>query len=223
MSPAAADFQERLAHALQALDLADEAGRAPLMLDYLAQLQRWNRAYNLTAVRDPSQMLVQHVFDSLAILPALRAYRKGRDTTVADIGSGAGLPGIMLAICEPEWKIICVDAVGKKTAFIHQAAGVLGLSNVRALQGRVESLEGLRADIVISRAFSSLAHFVRVASHHRAPGGVMLAMKGQFPDAERQELETATGWRVQRNLALHVPEMEAQRCLLELGSKEPHD
>lgn len=223
MSGPAAEFERRLARALRTLSLADEAGGIPLMLGYLAQLQHWNRAYNLTAVRDPSQMLVQHVFDSLAVVPALRAYRNGRSTTVADIGSGAGLPGIILGICEPGWTITCVDTVGKKTAFVRQAAGVLGLANVRAMQARVESLESLQADIVISRAFASLADFVRVASHHCGPGGVMLAMKGQFPDTEREALESTTDWCVRRSLSLHVPEMEAHRCLLELGPKERHD
>lgn len=223
MTGAAAEFRTRLDGALRDLDLADDAGRAPLMLAYLEQLQRWNHAYNLTAVRDPSQMLVQHVFDSLAIVPALRAYRQGGGTVVADIGSGAGLPGIILGICEPVWTIHCVDTVGKKTAFIRQAAGVLGLANVHAVQARVESLESLQADIVVSRAFASLADFVRVAAHHRAPGGLMLAMKGQFPQAEQAELESAAHWCVRRNLALYVPEMEAQRCLLELGPKDSHD
>ncbi|TAN29498.1 MAG: 16S rRNA (guanine(527)-N(7))-methyltransferase RsmG [Castellaniella sp.] len=223
MSGPAEELQERLVRALRTLDLADEVERAPLMLGYLAQLQHWNRAYNLTAVRDPSQMLVQHVFDSLAVVPALRAYRKGSSTAVADIGSGAGLPGIILGICEPGWTITCVDTVGKKAAFVRQVAGVLGLANVRSVQARVESLESLQADIVISRAFASLADFVRVASHHCGPGGVMLAMKGQFPDTERAALESTTDWCVRRSLSLHVPEMEAQRCLLELGPKEPND
>jgi 16S rRNA (guanine527-N7)-methyltransferase len=217
------EFQTRLRAALNELGMADDAPRADALLGYLDQLQRWNRAYNLTAIRDPSRMLVQHVFDSLSVVPALRDHAGGRDIHVADIGSGAGLPGIILGICQPGWTITCVDAVDKKTAFIRQAAGVLGLGNVRAVHGRVETLASLRADVVISRAFASLADFVRVASHHRAPDGWMLAMKGQFPQDEQRELESASAWRVRRNLSLHVPEMDAQRCLLELGLKDAHD
>src|SRR5690606_19753853 len=185
------------------------------------QLQRWNKAYNLTAIRDPEKMLVQHVFDSLAIVPVLRDRWPDRDLRVADMGSGAGLPGIILAICQPDWSVVCVDAVGKKTAFIRQAAGILGLKNVHAEHGRIESMDSLQADLVISRAFASLSDFVRVAAHHRAPDGVMLAMKGQDPVAERAALETDTGWFVKHTTELRVPEMDAQRCLLELDSTGP--
>ncbi len=193
------------------------------LLAYLQQLQHWNKAYNLTAIRDPEDMLVQHVFDSLSVVPPLRARRAGRDTRIADMGSGAGLPGIILAICQPDWTVFCVDAVGKKTAFIRQAAGVLGLTNVQAVHGRIESMDSLQADIVISRAFASLSDFVRVAAHHRAPEGVLMAMKGQYPQDERTALESSTDWRVKSHVELRVPEMTAQRCLLELGLKESHD
>src|SRR5690606_5933961 len=132
----------------------------------------------------------------LAIVPELRARWPRHALRVADMGSGAGLPGIILAICQPDWSVVCVDAVGKKTAFIRQAAGVLGLKNVRAEHGRIESMGSLQADLVISRAFASLSDFVRVAAHHRAPGGVMLAMKGQDPIAERAALQADTGWFV---------------------------
>jgi 16S rRNA (guanine527-N7)-methyltransferase len=215
------EFQERLEKALDALGMQSDHARIPVLLGYLEQLRHWNKAYNLTAVRDPGKMLVQHVFDSLAIVPELRSRWPRHDLRVADMGSGAGLPGIILAICQPEWSIVCVDAVGKKTAFIRQAAGVLGLKNVRAEHGRIESMDSLRADLVISRAFASLSDFVRVAAHHRAPGGVMLAMKGQDPVAERAALEADTGWFVKRAVELGVPEMDARRCLLELDSTGP--
>ncbi|MHA3904293.1 16S rRNA (guanine(527)-N(7))-methyltransferase RsmG [Castellaniella sp. WN] len=209
-------FQERLESALDALDMRADHARVPALLGYLGQLQHWNKAYNLTAVRDPGKMLVQHVFDSLAIVPELRARWPRCALRVADMGSGAGIPGIILAICQPDWSVVCVDAVGKKTAFIRQAAGVLGLKNVRAEHGRIESMDSLQADLVISRAFASLSDFVRVAAHHRAPGGTMLAMKGQDPVAERVALEAGTGWSVTRTVELRVPEMDARRCLLEL-------
>ena len=215
------EFQPRLEAALDALGMQTDHARIPVLLDYLQQLRHWNKAYNLTAVRDPGKMLVQHVFDSLAVVPVLRARWPDRVLRVADMGSGAGLPGIILAICQPDWSVVCVDAVGKKTAFIRQAAGVLGLKNVRAEHGRIESMDSLQADLVISRAFASLSDFVRVAAHHRAPGGTMLAMKGQDPVAERAALELDTGWCVTRTTELRVPEMDAHRCLLELDSTGP--
>lgn len=221
LKPEFEGFRPRLESAMHAMGLAQDDSHVSAMLAYLQQLQHWNRAYNLTAVRAPADMLVQHVFDSLVILPALRAYSSGNDIRVADMGSGAGLPGIILAICEPGWDVACVDAVSKKTAFIRQVAGVLGLSNVQAIHGRIESLSSLQADIVISRAFASLTDFVRVASHHRKPDGVMLAMKGIYPQDECITLENSTPWRVVAHQDLHVPELQAQRCLLEL--KETDD
>lgn len=223
MSATGADFRVRLEGALRALGMADDVAHAPRMLRYLEELQRWNKAYNLTAVRDPSQMLVQHVFDSLSVMPVLRAHAAGRALSVADVGSGAGLPGIIVGLCEPDWTVTCIDAVGKKTAFVRQAAGVLGLANVHTAHARVESLDPLQADIVISRAFASLADFARLAGRHVAPGGRLLAMKGQLPLDEQQILETTTPWRVRQVRTLHVPELDGQRCLLELGLKDLHD
>ncbi|WP_417277280.1 16S rRNA (guanine(527)-N(7))-methyltransferase RsmG [Castellaniella sp.] len=216
------EFRDRLYAALAALNMAAGADRADLLLGYLQQLQRWNKAYNLTAIRQPAEMLVQHLFDSLTVVPILRRHRAGRDTSVADMGSGGGLPGIILGICEPGWQVVCVDAVGKKTAFIRQAAGVLGLSNVRAVHGRIETLDSLQADIVVSRAFASLQDFVQVSAHHCAPGGALWAMKGQYPENEVDALKS-TQWMVRSVAHLQVPEMSAQRCLLELGLKETHD
>lgn len=216
------EFRDRLSAALAALNMAADADRADLLLGYLQQLQRWNKAYNLTAIRQPAEMLVQHLFDSLTVVPILRRHRAGRDTSVADMGSGGGLPGIILGICEPGWQVVCVDAVGKKTAFIRQAAGVLGLNNVRAVHGRIETLDSLQADIVVSRAFASLQDFVQVSAHHCAPGGALWAMKGQYPENEVDALKN-TQWTVRSVAHLQVPEMSAQRCLLELGLKETHD
>ncbi|MGB6242179.1 MAG: 16S rRNA (guanine(527)-N(7))-methyltransferase RsmG [Castellaniella sp.] len=223
MSPDFSPFKDDLVAALRSLGMSQDEARADQLLAYLQQLHRWNKAYNLTAVRDPADMLVQHVFDSLAVVPELRRRCNGRDIRVADMGSGAGLPGIILGICQPDWTIFCVDAVGKKTAFVRQAAGVLGLKNVQAVHGRIESLDSLQADVVISRAFASLCDFVRVAGHHRAPQGTLLAMKGQYPHEECQALESTTDWIVKSCMTLHVPDMDAQRCLLELGLKESHD
>lgn len=223
MSGALQGLLPRVESALHALRMDADAPHAPLMLRYLEQLRRWNKAYNLTAIRDPEQMLVHHVFDSLAIVPQLRALRGPRNTRIADMGSGAGLPGIILAICQPDWQIVCVDAVHKKTAFIQQAAGALGLSNVTAQHGRIEAIDELRADLVISRAFASLSDFVKTSSRHLAPEGVMVAMKGRFPADEREILEDSTDWRVSESVNLQVPELDAQRCLIYLGLKETDD
>uniref|UniRef100_UPI003340EC4E 16S rRNA (guanine(527)-N(7))-methyltransferase RsmG n=1 Tax=Castellaniella defragrans TaxID=75697 RepID=UPI003340EC4E len=217
------DFLARVEGALRALGMDADVPRAPLMLRYLEQLQRWNKTYNLTAVRDPEQMLIQHLFDSLAVIPPLRALRGDRDTRVVDMGSGAGLPGIILAICQPRWQVVCVDAVHKKISFIRQAAGVLGLSNVTAVHGRIEAIEELRADLVISRAFASLSDFAGMSARHLAPGGAMVAMKGRFPDDEAEALAAGTGWGVCGTVELRVPELDAQRCLIYLGLKESHD
>lgn len=216
-------YLPRIQSAMAALSMESDAGVAALMLQYLEQLQRWNRTYNLTAIRDPERMLVQHVFDSLAVIPPLRQMACGQDKHVVDMGSGAGLPGIILAICEPGWQLTCVDAVQKKTAFIQQVAGILGLSNVRAVHGRIEALEPLAADIVISRAFASLSDFVRLSERHLNDSGMMLAMKGHILDEEHEELVQGTDWRIAQVLPLQVPALDAQRCLIRLGLKEPHD
>lgn len=216
--------KERLHAALLTLGMERDVSRETQILSYLGHLQHWNKAYNLTAIRDPKQMLVQHVFDSLAVVPELRRWastRNQRVLHVADIGSGAGLPGIIIGICEPDWQVTCVDAVGKKTAFIRQAAGLLGLSNVHAYHGRVEKAVSLQADVVISRAFSALADFVLLASHHCKPDGVMMAMKGQDPQDERTALQSQTDWHVVHQVTLQVPDMAAQRCMLTLAPRRP--
>lgn len=218
-----ADFHARTRDALARLSMDGDAGRIDRMLQYLELLQRWNRTYNLTAIRDPERMLVQHIFDSLAVVPWLRAAGLPQDALVADMGSGAGLPGIILAICQPDWRITCVDAVEKKTVFVRQAAGILGLGNVRALHGRIEALAPLGADLIISRAFASLADYARLCAPHRAESGMVVAMKGHFPEAERYELEHNTDWCVREHIDLAVPELDAHRCLICLGLKEAHD
>lgn len=217
------EYLPRIQSAMATLSMQRNGGQATLMLRYLEQLQRWNRTYNLTAIRDPERMLVQHVFDSLAVVPALSEILADRGKHIVDMGSGAGLPGIILAICRPEWQLTCVDAVEKKVAFVRQAAGILGLDNVRALHGRIEAIDPLAADLVISRAFASLRDFAQISARHLRDSGVMLAMKGHMADDEREELERCTDWRIERMIALQVPELDAQRCLIHLGPKERHD
>ncbi|MDN5843875.1 MAG: 16S rRNA (guanine(527)-N(7))-methyltransferase RsmG [Alcaligenaceae bacterium] len=218
----AGDFQARTKAALDQLSMVDGTDRIDRMLQYLELLQRWNRTYNLTAVREPEGMLTQHIFDSLAVVPWLRSAGLPQHTHVADMGSGAGLPGIILAICQPDWQITCVDAVEKKTVFIRQAAGVLGLGNVQVVHGRIEALAPLGSDLIVSRAFASLADYARLCAPHLAESGMMLAMKGHFPETEQYDLEHTTDWCVREVVDLAVPELDARRCLIRLGSKEAH-
>lgn len=210
------DMAPRLRAAAQALCLEISSTQEDALLTYLGQLQRWNRSYNLTAVRDPGQMLIQHVFDSLAIVPLLKKelYKYTVSPVIVDVGSGAGLPGLVLAIMCPDAAIHCVDTVEKKATFIRYVAGVLRLSNLQAHHARVEKLPPFEADIVVSRAFASLADFVRLGGMHASTRGRLLAMKGREPLEEIEELTNTTSWRADRIDPLQVPELDARRCLV---------
>lgn len=213
------EFSSRLQQAAETLQLKLSDSQQAALLAYLSQLQRWNKTYNLTAIREPSQMLVQHVFDSMSIVTLLRNalqehIAEGKPVSVLDVGSGAGLPGAVIAILQPDWQVSCVDAVEKKTAFIRQAAAVLGLNNLQSLHSRIEKLQKVNATIVTSRAFSSLADFAKLAGEHVAEDGWLVAMKGRTPNEEITELEEITGWRVSRIEPVNVPELDAQRCLI---------
>lgn len=203
----------RLKQACAALGLAVTDEQRQKLLGYLRLLQRWNRTYNLTAIRDPGQMLVQHIFDSLAVVKHLDAAMPAAGR-LYDIGSGAGLPGVILAIMRPDWQITCIDAVEKKTAFIRQACGALALPNLVALHQRVEQLPPGDCDVVTSRAFAALDDFASLAGQHVAPGGTLLALKGKVPDDEIVRLDGAGEWRVVRIDPISVPELDAQRCLI---------
>lgn len=204
---------EDLQHALAelGLDLPPEAvTRLP---KYLALLKKWNAAYNLTAIRDEDQMLVQHLLDSLSVLAVLeKSALAGRRW--ADIGSGAGLPGIPLAIACPEVDMSLVEAVEKKSVFQRQAKIELGLANLTVISGRVENLPAGGFDAVIARAFASLADFVGLAGHLVGPQGKLYAMKGRLPQDEIEQLPAL--WRIVENVSLHVPGLNAQRCLIVL-------
>lgn len=175
---------------------------------YLALLQRWNSTYNLTAVRDPAQMLTQHLADCLAVVKPLAArLPAGR---VLDVGSGGGLPGVVLAILG--WDVTCVDTVGKKAAFIRQVASELRLPRLQAQHTRVEQLKVAPFDVVTSRAFSSLTDFVTLSGLLLNPGGCWMAMKGRVPDEEIAALPV--GVKVFHVEQLTVPGLDAQRCLV---------
>lgn len=177
------------------------------LLAFRDLLLKWNRTYNLTAIRDPEQALAHHILDSLAILPWVG------EEPLLDVGSGGGLPGIPLAIARPALAVTLIDAVDKKASFQRQAAIELGLGNVAALHGRVEALSGSFAQIV-SRAFSDLAAFVGVTRHLLAPGGRWLAMKGLHPVAEMAALPS--GVVVDAVHPLTVPGLDAERHLIVL-------
>lgn len=207
----------RLLRAADALGLDLTDNQVQAMLGYVRELSKWNRTYNLTAIRQPDQMLVQHVFDSMAIIPHVRQklYKKTVErVSILDVGSGAGLPGVILAIANPSWSVECLDAVQKKMAFVRQAGAVLNLPNLVATHARVEQIDPRSASVVVSRAFASLVDFATLAGPHVASDGYLLAMKGVQPDDEIAALHQNTSWRVSEIQTLHVPELSAHRCLV---------
>ncbi|TAL76154.1 MAG: 16S rRNA (guanine(527)-N(7))-methyltransferase RsmG [Burkholderiaceae bacterium] len=219
MKAGSGDHESRLRRAASTLGIDINDDQVRMLLVYLEQMQRWNRVYNLTALRSLDQFLVQHVFDSLAVLQPLRqelanANVLAEGQMVVDVGSGAGLPGIVLGIMVPQWQVHCVDAVDKKMAFVRQMAGVLGLPNLHALHARIESVAPFNADVVISRAFASLGDFAVLAGFHVSPEGCLLAMKGRKPEEEIAALQQNTDWSARRVDTLVVPELDAQRCLV---------
>ena len=205
--------RDRLSAAAEQLGLALQDSQAQQLSTYLEQMQRWNRTYNLTAIRDPQQMLVQHLFDSLAVVNPLSEVL-GPQARLYDVGSGGGLPGVVLAIMRPQWQVCCIDAVEKKTAFVRQISGVLQLSNLQAQHTRIEQQEPAQCDAVISRAFASLDDFAMLAGAHVRNGGTLVAMKGKVPDDEIQALHARGHWQLERIQALTVPDLDAQRCLI---------
>lgn len=182
------------------------------LLAYLALLAKWNRVYNLSAIRDPSAMLVQHVLDSMAVVAPLRRWTHGRPARLLDVGSGAGLPGLVLAVLMPELDVTCIDAVGKKAAFVREAAAALGLTNLQSVHGRVEAVQTGAYEVVTSRAFASLADFVTVTKALGGARGVWMAMKGKVPTGEFAALPfDIEMFHVER---IHVPGLNADRCLV---------
>jgi 16S rRNA (guanine527-N7)-methyltransferase len=180
------------------------------LVAYAALLLKWNRVYNLTAIRDPQQMITHHLLDSLAIVPLI-----GTVTRLADVGSGGGLPGIPLALACPQLSVTSIEAVSKKASFQQQARIELGLHNFSVINERVENVRPEQPfDAVVSRAFSELADFVRLTRHLLGPGGRFLAMKGVYPEAEIARLPADV--RLAEVHALHVPGLEAERHLLTL-------
>lgn len=200
------------------LNLSEE--QLARLLDYLALIAKWNRVYNLTAVRQPEEMLTHHLLDSLAIILPLRQQlarqsNDARSWRLLDVGAGAGLPGVVIALCCPEIAVTCVDTVAKKAAFIQQAAATLKLSNLRGLHARVESLRASEEggfDVVCSRAFASLVDFTTWSRAALGPGAVWMAMKGRLPTEELAALPPSV--QVFHVEPIQVPGLAAERCII---------
>ena len=206
MTPRAA-----LDRGLGELALELPAGAAERLLQYTALLAKWNRTYNLTAIREPLAMVAHHLLDSLSVLPHLPLPQEG--ACLADVGSGAGLPGIPLAIARPRWHVALAESSQKKAAFLRQAAIELGLDNVEVHEGRVEAWRPQPLfDLVISRAFAALGEFIAACRHLVRPGGVLAAMKGVAP--QDRQAECALG-------PLRVPMLDAQRHLVLCPASSP--
>jgi 16S rRNA (guanine527-N7)-methyltransferase len=187
------------------------AGR---LLDYLALLDRWNHAYNLTAVRDPREMLSRHLLDSLSMWPHVQPGK------LADLGTGPGLPGIPLALAVPGLQVTLVESISKKCRFLREAVRQLGLDNVRVLDARAEAVDEPGAyEQITARAMDTLAGILAVGGHLLSPGGRLLAMKGQYPEAELAALPP--GWRLESVQKLAVPGLEGDRHLVTITRDPP--
>ncbi|CAN7550848.1 16S rRNA (guanine(527)-N(7))-methyltransferase RsmG [Caballeronia sp. LjRoot34] len=212
-----AGLQKLLNEGIEQLGIAVTDAQRQKLLDYVALLGKWNAVYNLTAIRDPRQMLIQHILDSLAIIPFIT--RRTGPQSALDVGSGGGLPGIVMAIVLPDWQVTLNDIVHKKTAFQSQAKLQLGLINLSVVTGRVENLHpGIEVpglfDVIVSRAFAELSDFVTLARHLVAGNGRIWAMKGIRPDAEIARLPADT--KVCCIERLRVPMLDAERHLIEI-------
>ena len=214
------EIRQYLLEGSKELGLNLSAEQEQSLLLYMQQLKRWNKTYNLTAIKDDEQMLSHHILDSLAVVAPLRhKFSHKTAITILDVGSGGGLPGVVLAIMNPDWQVKCVDAVEKKTRFITLSSGVLGLKNLSGKHSRIEELVIEPVDLVISRAFASLADFANWAGHHVAQDGHLIAMKGHYIESEVEELSTHSDWQVESYESIVVPRLDAQRCLIYLQRK----
>lgn len=201
-------IEVRLAEGLSAMDLALDAGAQAKLVAYVRLIEKWNKVHNLTAVREPERMVVLHLLDSLSVLPHVAQAR-----TLLDVGSGAGLPGIPLAIARPDLAVTLLDSSHKKAAFLRQAKAELALANVAVACERVEKWHpDTPFDAVASRAFADIAEFVEQAKHLVAPGGALLAMKGVHPFDELARIPATH--RVETVVELRVPTLDAQRHLV---------
>jgi 16S rRNA (guanine527-N7)-methyltransferase len=199
-----------LEEGIVAMHLDVSPAQQETLMDYLALMFKWNSVYNLTSLRDPMQMVTHHLLDSLAAVPAF-----AQAHNVLDVGSGGGLPGIVLAIVRPDMKVSMIDTVHKKTAFLTQVKAELGLANVTVYTARVEQLQvSDKFDVITSRAFADLSDFVNWSSHLLAEGGRYIALKGVAPKDEQERLPAA--WQVTGVEPLQVPRLGAERHLVHI-------
>ena len=211
------EILQALSLGVKALALNVSEAQQQSLLSYMALIQKWNKVYNLTALKTPQEILTHHLLDSLSSISPLLRYlaqsAKGLDQEIEllDVGSGGGLPGVVIAICCPNICVTCVDTVAKKAAFVQQVAASLKLSNLRGLHARVESLSG-PFDVICSRAFASLPDFVNWSAGALSEKGVWMAMKGKLPEAEMAALPSfAEVFHVEQ---LQVPGLQADRCMV---------
>lgn len=208
------ELTRALTEGVRMLPLALSEVQIAQLIDYLALLSKWNTVYNLTAVRDPAQMVTQHLLDSLAVVPAFTGAKN-----VLDVGAGGGLPGMVLAIARPDMRVAMIDTVHKKTAFLTQAKAELDLTNVTIHTMRVEQLQvPEKFDVITSRAFAELADFVTWSGHLLKEGGRFIAMKGVLPTEEIARLPS--GWKVSQVQPLVVPGLNAERHLIFIEAGE---
>jgi 16S rRNA (guanine527-N7)-methyltransferase len=212
------NLEEGLRAGIKSLGLSLSDAQVQHLLDYMALIQKWNKVYNLTALRDPADMLTHHLLDSLTAIAPLCRHTQGQPSRVLDVGSGGGLPGVVLAICMPELNVTSVDTVAKKAAFVQQVAVSLKLPNLRGLHARVESLAD-PYQVVCSRAFASLPDFVTWSRSALAEGGVWMAMKGKHPQEEIDALpEDVKVFHVE---PLKVPGLDVERCMVWIRPEVP--
>ncbi len=208
MSSAA--LESTLIEGAAAFGIRLEAGQAASLLRLVAELAEWNRRFNLTAITEPADMVRKHLLDSLSVWPWLRGKR------IADVGTGAGFPGLPLAVIDPGRQYTLIEATGKKARFVQYAAEMLGLGNVEVVRARAETWRAPEPfDCVVARALGQLADFIGVAGHLCARDGRLLAMKGRRPDAEMAGLQA--GWKVVAVHEVRIPGLAAARCIVELG------
>jgi 16S rRNA (guanine527-N7)-methyltransferase len=209
---------EKLQGGLNQLGLVLNDPQQKQLIDYLAMIAKWNKVYNLTAIRDADEMLTHHILDSLAVVLPLQKHlmtAKIESGRVLDVGAGAGLPGVVIAICCANVSVICVDTVGKKAAFIQQVAVSLGLKNLKGLHSRVEEMQPTDVqqgfDVITSRAFASLLDFTTLTAAHLTSAGVWMAMKAKTVEIESEDLpKSCAVFHVER---LTVPNLNEERCL----------
>lgn len=217
--------RELLAEGMAEMTLTEKRGQIDALLEYLSLMAKWNPVYNLTAIRQTDNMVSAHLLDSLAIIRIFDAWlTHNPNAKILDVGTGGGLPGIVLAIMRPQWHLTLIDPVHKKTAFLQQVKAQLRLDNLMVINGKVEDLTSeAQFDLITSRAFSSLFNFVQLSEHVlQADGGCFAAMKGVFPSEEMAALQQAFDhqWQIESH-EIHVPQLNAQRHLIKISRTNP--